>query len=361
MTILSDGTPSQSGLRSDPGDYEHENITYPVLGVVLTVYCSDDPQNQTAARAQDQRGSQCQARVLVFNDGSDSPWILPNVTITPPGSTGADNFEEQLPKGTTGTVDGSPYNASLQDTVAWKLNGDWMVVGFIGESIHQPISLSWYPHPSNRRDPTTSGQAPGPVLEQARRLVKRFQGTRWAITRTGTVFLDTTQANHFLNKDGVRTPNDVGGDVFVNIKPTRMFEMNWNPPVFLENEPDFLWGPAKERQKSTRSTDDTAVRFTKAEISLIAGELVNIVAKRGDVNIQTPEGQILFGAGASENMLLGQQWKTMMTTILNLLISHVHPTAVGPAGPSPNLAALSSEIAQLDTKLSNFIFGKADP
>src|SRR6201986_906772 len=101
------GTVTQSGLRTEECDYGHNNITHPVLGLVLAVFPCDDKGNRSANQNQEFRGHQLEARVLVLNDGSDSPWILPNVVVTPNGSTGADNFSEEVPRGPSTTLDGS--------------------------------------------------------------------------------------------------------------------------------------------------------------------------------------------------------------------------------------------------------------
>ena len=70
MPERADGSIVQSGLRFDEGDFSHEFISYPVLGVVLNVYCADDRLNAETRTFQDQRGTQCQARVLVIKLGS---------------------------------------------------------------------------------------------------------------------------------------------------------------------------------------------------------------------------------------------------------------------------------------------------
>jgi len=122
--MLKSGTMPQGGLTHDAADYGHEEVTHPVLGVVLNVYCSDDPLNTLAGAFQDIRGPACQARVLVVNDGTDQPWILPNVIITPSSSSGADNYQEELPKGVSQSIDGSVFNSAFKDVAMNKLDGD---------------------------------------------------------------------------------------------------------------------------------------------------------------------------------------------------------------------------------------------
>ncbi len=81
-----DGTIFQSSSRINPGDYAQDNICYPVVGVILRVFYSDDPNNRSAAENNSQRGYHTEAQVLVIHDGTDTPWFLPHVKILPVGA-----------------------------------------------------------------------------------------------------------------------------------------------------------------------------------------------------------------------------------------------------------------------------------
>jgi len=173
------------------------------------------------------------------------------------------------------------------------------VVSFIGGRINQPFMLAWWPHPANSADPATAGVAG--TLQQGRRSVKRFQGTRLAITSKGTVLVDTSEANQPL-KQGQRQAIQDGGDIRVTVKDTRQLEFNWNPSVYGDPaEPDFLWDQNPPVQQQ-RSTTNTVCRFTKDEIDLIAGAVVKIIAQTGDVTIQAPSGKLSATAGSSATL-----------------------------------------------------------
>jgi hypothetical protein len=360
MTRFRTGTIQQSGLTHQPGDYGHESISHPVLGIVLNVFCSDEIQNTSSQRRQDGRGSQCEARVLVVNDGTDSPWILPNVVVTPPGSTGFDNFDEDIPKGVTGLVDDSSVqNINFEDIPLHKLDGDWCIVDFIGGSIHQPFIVTWWPHPANRRDPTTSNVQNIDALPQGRRRATRFQGTRFTVTSKGSVIVDTTQANHLLDA-GQRVENEEGGDLYVTIKKGRVVDINFNPfdqevdGDGVPLEPDFLWPPdAKQIAEGAREELVTRLLMDQDFIKAIAGKVVEIA---GSENLYLGrEGQ------ADENFVLGQQWKTLMSDMLTQLINHTHPTGVGPSGPSAELASdFPTKKTSVDNEdqLSDWILGQ---
>jgi hypothetical protein len=350
------GTVLQGALAHREGDYNHEFITTPVLGIVLSTYCSDDPLNMLAGVFQDGRGYACQARVLIVNDGTQQPCILPNVIVTPGSGTGFDDYSEEIPRGVTGKVDGTEYKTGLQDVPLNQLDGDWCIVNFIGGSVHQPYISTWFPHPANRRDATTSNLGESVTLEQGHRWVKRFQGTRVAITSKGDIVVDTNEANQPIEPRAdsfKRTKNAEGGDIYVNVKEARTFEMNFNPSVKDVNLPDVLRSPREVEE--LRRVDLTSLLANKDAIRLIAGQVMELFSY-SMLHLGTE-------ADATENFVLGQSWKTLMETVLQDLIDHVHPTGVGPSGTSPTLTASFVPLkASLDDQLSDWIFGqKAAP
>ena len=315
------GTILQSGLRTQEDDYGHEGIHHPVLGIILSVHKSDSEHNSSGLRAHDDRGGQIEATVLVVNDGSDSPWQLSNVVVTPNGCSGYDDYDEELPKGVSGTIDGSILGV---DTAHEKLDGDWCIVDFIGGSVNLPFMVTWWPHPSNRRDPTTSGRSPESV-SQGRRKVKRFQGTRFAVTSKGSIIVDTNEAGHHLDK-GKRKATDTGGDIVLNVKKARKLEVNWNPSVFDPNEPDVLHSTTK---RNTRETSSTTVLIDKDAVNLTAGEIVNLKAKAdgtGTIN-HTGNAVNLGGPSATERVPLGDTFKTaddLLSDAMNTFVSAVN-------------------------------------
>jgi hypothetical protein len=350
------GTVSQSALRHDEADYAHERIAHPVLGIILNVYLANDPQNRSAQITHEGRGSQIEARVLVMNDGTDSPWIIPNAVVLPRGSSGFDNFEEEIPKGVTGSIDDEKVPANFTDISPQKLDGDWCVVGFIGGSINQPFVAHWWPHPSNQRDTTTSGSAD--FLRQSRRWAKRFQGTRLTMTSKGTVLLDTSEANSKL-KNGKRLASDLGGDIRLTVKESKEMELNWNASVYGDpNEEDFLWEP--KPQKKVRSTTNTKVRFTKDEIEAIAGAVINLQAKNdatGTVNVKADHVN-LGSATAPEQLVLGNTFKTSddtLSTAFDIWVKAVNTViSADPMIPGPVVAAFGAACTAFESAINQY-------
>jgi len=351
------GSQMQGGLVHQKADYKHENIPYPMVGVVLEVFSSDHPANVVAQATQDRRGSAMQARVLIVRDGAEAPLILPHVMIMPPSGSGADDYSEELPKPTTGTTDGSEYRSDLYGIPPNKLNGDWCVVQFIGGSIHQPVMMGWFPHPANTRDPLTSQGLTGNLI-QNRRYAKRIQGTTVAVTSKGSVFLDTSNANQPLNTHKTaRETSPIGGDIRLTVKQDKEFEVNFNPPVFEVNadrspvEPDLLH---EFKIPQTRKATATSLLMSEDFINAVAGKVVNM---------QASENIYFGGDTASENFVLGQELKTLLQDILTALITHVHPTSFGPSGPGSTTQELTDALSSvnLNEQLSDWIFGTKDP
>lgn len=347
------GSVTQSGLNHQLADYNHEHIFTPVLGVVLSVYASDDPLNSGSFSAQDRRGFSLQAKVKVVQDGVNSSWILPNVTILPNGSTGHDDYAEEVPRGTTGTINGSEYDENT--TPPRMLNGDWCVVAFIGGSIHQPVMLSWFPHPANRKDALTITGSNGNLV-QDRRIAKRFQGTRLVVTSEGTILVDTTEANYRLKEDRkTREINELGGDIRVTVKNDREFELNFNQSVFGDPaEEDFLWG-ANQRSAQERETTSTKLLMDKDFIRAVAGQVAEIYA--GENAYIGKQGE------ATENLVLGQALKSLLSSVLQALATHTHFDSFGGTGPPMNSSDFTSAKASVDAEdqLSTWAFTQKDP
>lgn len=243
------------------------------------------------------------------------------------------------------------------------------VVSFIGGKLSQPFIVSWWPHPFNRTDPATSSTN-GNSLAQGRRYFKRYRGVKHVITDNGNVYLDTNEANSTIVPGSTpsRKNNDTGGDIHVDVKPTRELEINFNNIVDNTDEPSL---PQANPSQGSRTRQDTSTRVTldKDQIELIAGEIAKILARTGNVEITagtdvniSPTSKLNFGGPtATEPMVLGTQWQAAMTRILLALVAHNHSSPVGPTSPPLNAPAFSAEIDLLTNSLSQFIFGKATP
>lgn len=105
--------------------------------------------------------------------------------------------------------------------------------------------------------------------------------------------------------------------------------------------------------------------YTPAKMQLLLDEKEDKVSLRyKDTDVITINASgIFFGTeGASEPMVLGNLWKTMMDTILGDLATHTHPTGTGPSGPPVSASVYTGEKAKTGATISDFIMGqKAKP
>jgi len=338
-----DGTIFQSSNRINPGDYAQDNICFPVVGIVLRVFYSDDPNNRSAAENNAQRGYHTEAQVLVIHDGTDTPWFLPHVKILPVGASGVENFHEELPKGCSQMLDGSKFNAAFESINYEMLDGDFCIVQFLGGNISNPIMTNWYPHPGNRRDPATNNFKEDTLI-QARRLFKRYQGTVLCITSTGDIYVDTNEANTVIKgqpKGYIRQAREGGGRIDLNIKRGQELEVNFNPTV---NTPSIPSLPQTNPPigETVRETTSTVMKLSQDDISLIAGKVVQMIG-------QQITDSIILGANAQYHALLGEKVQTTFNALVaafNKLVSEYvpHYHAAPDGRTSIPLAAGSSPI-----------------
>jgi hypothetical protein len=377
MASYNDGSIIQSVHLVNQDDYGNDSMNTNVLGIVLEVFTADHPTNRSAIPTPTQRGARIECRVLIVQDYDDRAWIIPNAVVLPTGPTGIDDFSEHVPRPTTQMIDGSTYDGALVNIDYKKLDGDWCVVSFIGGSTTQPYITGWWPHPSNFEDATTGGvprQDPGEpstdtkVLNQGRRMFRRFRGTKFTITSTGSLYLDTNESNSIFSgtSDGIdRKPRDDGGDIQIDVKPARQLQVNFNPSVALGTAQPSLPQPNPPAAAQDRETKATTVTWNKKLVEMIAGEVVRLITNDKNIEIFAKTKVTVKGDDGNDSVILGSDdpgacdhaviGETFMNDRYNKLVAafnnHMHNTAVGPtAGPTPSgdpIPALPMSTAQL--------------
>jgi len=263
--ILPDDTVYPSSQESHPAHSSIGMGVFPKIGIILTVQPSDAQGNQTADTHPQLRGSHQECTVLVCSDYGTPDTPIYNVIIPPQRHSGMDNFEEDLPRGSSQFLDGSAYNMDFSGVDVTKLDGEWCVVSFIGGNQQQPFLSHYWPHPLNNIDPATSGNTPAEGGALARivepipkanlvqydlkknrsRQIHRKNGVLTMINREGSVYLDTSEAGRTVKLEGIgptqwvavnpisvtkRIASHVakGGHIQVDVKPTAQLEINWN-------------------------------------------------------------------------------------------------------------------------------------
>jgi len=247
MPMTPDGTVvSSSQVQSD--FFTRGERMSPLVGVILSVKPSDSLDNLAGMTSASLRGCRHECLVLAAADYGHPTIMLDHVIIPPLTPSGIDNYEEDLPRGVSGLIDGQPYRSDLLGLDPSKLDGEWCVVGFVGGSIIRPYIMSWWPHPANVYDPATSGGKPPtadasgsasvPNLIQydlktnRGRKMWRKNGTLFLVNREGSVYLDTSEAGRKVSVDESSLLNTSqvpkGGHAQMDMKKTAQLEVNWN-------------------------------------------------------------------------------------------------------------------------------------
>jgi hypothetical protein len=184
------------------------------------------------------------------------------------------------------------------------------------------------------------------------RLVRRFQGTKLALTSEGSIFVDTSGANPEVsyNESGiVRKGREGGGDISLSVKKERKLEVNFNPPVQKPvGEPDLLQ-PNPPKGENTQQDDFSRYFMSKDFINAVAGRVVQIMGNNDGTD---NEDTVLLGQNPTDHVLLAETFQARYNELVdkyNDLVSkfngHIHignqgsPTSgpnVNPALPNPS-------------------------
>jgi hypothetical protein len=235
----SDGNIVSSSQIYFSSERRDRGIFSPMEGIIVEVKPSDDPDNLTSTVAVDKRGWRHECTVLIVDNNGEPNLLLDNVVIPPSTHSGTDNYEEDLPRGVVGHIDKEQISEEWKQLDISRLDGEHCLVGFVGGSLDKPFIQNWWPHPANKFDPATSGQA---CLEQADpkknkfRSMRRLNGVLWVINRDGDLYFSTNEASSKVeigNEGKVyeRKLKDKGGSVQIDIKKNKQLEVNWNKPV----------------------------------------------------------------------------------------------------------------------------------
>jgi len=393
---LPDGSIYSSSQLSLEEDLEDQRAFYPMVGVILNVNPSDDPDNLSAGvEGSDQKGWRHECRVLIMDANTEPNLILENVIIPPNSHCGVDNYEEDLPRGLLRSLDGQKLSEHFKDHDITRLDAEWCVVAFIGGSIDKPFITNWWHHPLNFHDPASSGQAlKGNSLKQVDlqknklRKLRRINGVQMLVSPEGDVYLDTSEANSKLDvlpsvkRMGVKK----GGSIQVNVKSTQQAELNWNTPVeglkagststsrSREEALSHIKAPVKPvGNPKARETTRTMVRIKEYE-ALVRTSNLNIecqntgaagnLSATADDNVTVTSPDIRIGdATASEPAVLGEVWKSIMNELITAIEGLIVGTGVGPSTPPINGAALLEPIRSkinANEPLSDFIYVKKE-
>jgi hypothetical protein len=210
MTITNSFVRSNS-LIEDAKSVLPKKMFYPVRGMVLSPTNPDDSDNLHNAVYGKEFRPECSVLVMHGGGGSDS-YILNNVVVPSPFPLGAgsdDNYNAFAVKGLTVSRKGKTVanTAAIQNIMQYgilpednnSLNGNMVVVQFIGGDRDQPFISGYWPHPLNTVDPNTTEKKSGAVTTLAPHRTpndsfNRNNGVESLITEDGYMLVNSTAA-----------------------------------------------------------------------------------------------------------------------------------------------------------------------
>lgn len=176
-----------------------------VRGVVMKTYLPDDPQ--AAARENDRpfAGAALSAvlcDVLVI-DPEFKTYLKDVPVMTPSG--GLNDHEIWVPRPSSTDLDTGNLKFSLEGSTgdtsaAHNMDGDQVVVGFLGNDANQPVIIGQFVHPKTNRRPSATDAT-------QYKWRKYVRGMDLGVTDDGNALIDLSKANTgTITPDGSETP-----------------------------------------------------------------------------------------------------------------------------------------------------------
>jgi len=355
------GTTQQS-LAIDSRDYKHFNVGSSYAGVVLRVYPADNLHTLGAQADPAHHGVFAECSVLCVGTNSGTLLKLDHVLIPPNGPSGLYSYHESLPRPSSNVIDGSDYDENLASLDPNKLDGDWCIVNFLGSNLTKPYIASWWQHPYNNLDSSTSGaghpdSSGNPrALDQSGRVFDRVNGVEYITTKEGDLYVSTEFANSQLNYSETRTPvrgswdkttdENLGGSIQVRVKQSQTLELDWNPSVEglgINNgaDPNLPQKNPPGTQQQPQEATNTTVFISKDDALVTVPTLMKLKTKQtfkveSDDNVgisatnelELESSSIKLGSDADQSLIRGED---LLAWLSNLTVL----TATGPAKINP--------------------------
>lgn len=364
------GTPIQQSITVNPEDYTLNKVSGLMLGVVVAVRYCDSDGNKSAQQFTDRRGFRTEVDVLVTQDGRGSNLTLRNVLVSHSMPSGLHNFVEFIPREATKLVSGEDLPSDFTGIDPYDLDGDWCVIGFVGQSMIHPVVVSWVPHFRNLFDPQTS--TVNSTLDQKGRYYSRVNGVETIITPSGDIVLSTAlsggKVKYPLQVDKGRpkadVPEDEGGSILVQIKESQTLELGFDPPREGEGPAGRPMSslpqtnPPPSKSGESTSKEKAYVKATSESIFISLPDLFSLKTK-GRISIDTEDKCLIHAS--SDIKVESDTQATLEAETVKLGDSAVEPAVKGqslqswiagctvdsPFGPLPVNAAYAQTLVNV--------------
>lgn len=177
----------------------------PCVGIVLSIEPADSESNLlykflTGDSGGKQQASYVEAEVLLIYGGQELYTPLSNVIVLPwgkcsnqgPGEDEPADWSEDVPNGCSASQLAEYRKADTRLNVD-QLDGDWVIVDFLGGILQCPVIMSWFQNPLNKRDASTK--------EKGRQFILRRNNSEFGIDKNGDFHL-THRVGQYLQMKG---------------------------------------------------------------------------------------------------------------------------------------------------------------
>lgn len=345
----------QSGIPKRPMEHGANRARGLLLrGVVTATYVTDDPDRP---RVEDSTfsptGVYCD--VLFYSGMTNMRWgFLPQVMVLQDRG-GLHRGRVWKPRATTFDITGASLDLQKGTNPA-NFDGDHVLIGFLEDSLNQPVILGGVPHPAadqGNQDRLVGGRFKLKLADGDPDFQKHH-GSYYGVDTDGNWVVDTRWAHDgALEQDGKEpAPATDGKGSHYRRMPqdaqdvTELLDMSGD-----QNNPEVVASETLTKAQFQRFIKD-AVEYLldsgKLELKLAGGATLNVAGKDASATLT-------LGDGAKHVAIVEalQQLYTQLHTQLTLFDAHIHPSAMGPTGPpAPLIAAPVWDPAINSTKVS---------
>lgn len=337
---LASGAVLQAGLPTSAMPWQG-SAGLLLRGVVVATYVSDADGHPYA----DYSPVAVYCDVLTYSSVPGVRWQLFNTCLVTQETGGMQQGHIWKPRAATLDVTGNPLNVSRATNPA-DLDGDHVLVGFLDNSLNNPIILRGIPHPA-----IDAGHGQDEVLGARMKLTvadgdpdfRKHHGAFFGISDAGDMVVDLARAHAGALQDDGSEPDPPqdgsAGNLKINIEQNAQRLLS----LLDMSDPTNPTAVLTELLQLAGYTLDFMDQTPAWQLKAGSDNLVNFGNKAGNATMS-------LGDGAKHVPIveaLQQLWQNLKT----YLDGHTHPTSTGPSGP-PSGPATSWDSSVASSKVA---------
>lgn len=316
-------------------------------GVVTATYETDNT-GHPFADSTDRTPVAVYCDVLVFPSIPNQRWFGLKEVLVSQDRGGIHSDSIWKPRATTMSIAGDAVDQA-SNPAYW--DGDHVLIGFINDSLNQPIILRGLPHPAvdTGRENADLGRRMKLKVTDGNPNFQRHRGVHWGVSDIGNFVVDTTFANDGeLDESGYEAdpPTDGKGSVAINVPQDAAFDIQ----LFDMSTPTSPVLKAKltfDKNECTLDIRDSAGKFY---VKVDNGD--TILSEHNGANATLKLGDGAVAAAVADHL------QTLYASLQTALENHTHlgvtsgaqaTATAGPVFPSWDSNINSSKLTLPDT------------